>query len=176
VYDTNSVDAAVASLNAVVQDAMEQAIPRGYSKKSKFPHWFSNSLRYYITKKNYFYRRFKKKETASLYDAFSFYRKRVKATMKTDRLRWLESIDANLKSQPKQFWKYLAFFRKKSSTSIQLVVDGTRLVDPCEVADAFANHFQLIYEYNNPSSGISPSLSSSSELLTLSPISDSDIF
>jgi hypothetical protein len=62
VYDTNSVDAAVASLNAVVQDAMEQAIPRVYIKKSKFPHWFSSSLRYYIMKKNYFYRRFKKKK------------------------------------------------------------------------------------------------------------------
>jgi hypothetical protein len=77
----------------LVQDAMEQAIPRGYIKKSKFPHWFSRYLRYYIMKKNYFYRRFKKKKTASLYDAFSCYRKRVKATMKTDRLRWLESID-----------------------------------------------------------------------------------
>jgi hypothetical protein len=125
VYDTTSVDAAVASLNAVVQDAMEQAIPRGIIKsKSEFPHWYSGSLRYYIKKKNYFYRRFKKEKTDSLYQNFSFYRKLVKATTKSDRLRWLTSIDENLKSQPKQFWKYVASFRKRNSTYIQLEVDG----------------------------------------------------
>jgi hypothetical protein len=54
------------------------------------------------------------------------------------------------------------------------VVDGTHLVEPCEVADEFANNFQLIY--NNPSPGIFRSLSSSSKFLSLSPISDYDIF
>jgi hypothetical protein len=48
-----------------------------------------------------------------------------------------------------QFWKYVASFRIKSSTSIQLVVDGTHLVDPCEVSDAFAKHFQLILIYKS---------------------------
>jgi hypothetical protein len=61
VYKTSSVDVAVARLNAAVRGAMDQAIPRGYSCKSKFPHWLSYTLRYYITKKNYFPRRFKKK-------------------------------------------------------------------------------------------------------------------
>jgi hypothetical protein len=51
VYETTSVDVAVASLNAAVSGAMEQAIPRGYSCKSKFSPWFSYTLRYYITKK-----------------------------------------------------------------------------------------------------------------------------
>jgi hypothetical protein len=41
VYETTSVDTAVANLNAAVHGAMEQAIPRGYSHKSKFPPWFS---------------------------------------------------------------------------------------------------------------------------------------
>jgi hypothetical protein len=60
-YDINSVDAAVASLSAIVQDAMEQTIPRGFITKSKFPNRFYSSSRYYITKKNYFCRCFKKK-------------------------------------------------------------------------------------------------------------------
>jgi hypothetical protein len=60
VYETNSFDVAVASLNAAVRDAMEQAIPRGYNPKYKFSPWFSNTLRYYTVKKNYFHRRFKR--------------------------------------------------------------------------------------------------------------------
>jgi hypothetical protein len=54
VYATTSVDTAVANVNAALRGAMEQAIPRGYSRKSKFPPWFSHTLRHYITKKNYF--------------------------------------------------------------------------------------------------------------------------
>jgi hypothetical protein len=37
---TASVDAAVACLNAIVQDAMEHVISRDSIKKSKFRHWF----------------------------------------------------------------------------------------------------------------------------------------
>jgi hypothetical protein len=37
VYETFSVGVAVASLNVAVRDALEQAVPRGYNRKSKFP-------------------------------------------------------------------------------------------------------------------------------------------
>jgi hypothetical protein len=59
VCNSTSVDDAVASLNSIVQDAMEQAIPRGVTKKSKFCHC---SLQHYISEKNYYYRRFEKKK------------------------------------------------------------------------------------------------------------------
>jgi hypothetical protein len=45
VSETTAVDTAVASLNAAVRCAMEQAIPRGYSPKSNFPPWFSHTSR-----------------------------------------------------------------------------------------------------------------------------------
>jgi hypothetical protein len=59
VYETTSVDTVVASLNGAVRGAMEQVIPRDYNRESKFPPWFSHTLRHYITKKNYFHRCFK---------------------------------------------------------------------------------------------------------------------
>jgi hypothetical protein len=80
VYETSSVDVAVASLNAAARGDMEQAIARGCSSKSKFSHWFSYTLRYYIAKKNYFHRRFKKKPSDYFYERFSYFRKLVKKT------------------------------------------------------------------------------------------------
>jgi hypothetical protein len=68
----------------------------------------------------------------------------------------------------------VASFRKKYSTSIQLVVDSIHLIEHCVVADAFPNHFQLLYSI--PSPGVFLSLSSSPEFLILSPISDSNNF
>jgi hypothetical protein len=40
---TTSFGAAVASLNVVVQDAMEEAITLGIIAKIKFPYWYSSS-------------------------------------------------------------------------------------------------------------------------------------
>jgi hypothetical protein len=60
VYETTSVGTAVANLNDAVHGAMEQEIPRGYSLKSKFPPWFSHTLRHYIAKKKYFHCRLKR--------------------------------------------------------------------------------------------------------------------
>jgi hypothetical protein len=61
-----------------------------------------------------------------------------------------------------------------ASTSIQLVVDGIHFVETCEVADAFANNFQIVY--NSLSPAVFSSLSSPSEFLFLELYSDSDIF
>jgi hypothetical protein len=148
VYETPSVDVAVASLNAAVRGDMEQAIPCGYSCKSKLPHCFSYTLRYYIAKKNYFHRRFKNKPSEYFYHSFAYYRKLLKNTIKSDRLKWLKSIDNNLKSQTQQFWKYISNFRKHRLGSIQLEVDVIHLVQPNAVADAFAKHFKSVYKYH----------------------------
>jgi hypothetical protein len=73
VFETSSVDAAVASLNATLQDATEEAISHGYNRKSKFSSWVSNTLMNYIIKKKSFHRRFKKKLADYFYDKFIFY-------------------------------------------------------------------------------------------------------
>jgi hypothetical protein len=46
----NLVDAAVASLNSAVHEAIDRSIPLGFVKGSKFPSWFSRTLRHYILK------------------------------------------------------------------------------------------------------------------------------
>jgi hypothetical protein len=123
VYGTTSFNSAVGCLNEAVQDVMENAIPRGIiNTNSKFPHWYSSFLKYYIRKKIIF-TVVSKKTSDCLYQKFYFYSKPVIATIKPDRLRLLKSLNENLKSQPKQFWKYVASFRKINSNSIQLEVD-----------------------------------------------------
>jgi hypothetical protein len=62
VYETSSVDVAVASLKATVPDAMEQIISHDYNRKFEFPPWFSNTLRCYIGKKSHFNSHLKRKD------------------------------------------------------------------------------------------------------------------
>jgi hypothetical protein len=48
------------------------------------------------------------------------------------------SIDDGLKTQPTKFWNYVSSLRKHNSYTIHLDVSGTNVVEPVEVAEAFA--------------------------------------
>jgi hypothetical protein len=85
----------------------------------------------------------------------------------------LKSVNEHLKSQPKQFWKYVASLRKRNSNSIQLDFDGKHLIKPNDVTDEFSKHFDLVC--NNPCPIVLQIISSSSEFLPLAPVSDSDV-
>jgi hypothetical protein len=167
-----TVDAAVDRLTVAVTHAIEKAVPTGCIKRCKFPVWFSNELKSYIRKKNYFYRRFKKYKSNYFYDKFSAYRRLVKATIKSDKLQWLKSIDNNLKTNPVNLWKYDSLFRKSDNNSIDLEVNGNHLSQPREVAEAFADYFKSVF--SNPY--LCDFYCFSVVSLSLAPISDSDVF
>jgi hypothetical protein len=71
------------------------------------------------------------------------------------------------------FWKYVSNFRKHGTGSVQLEVDGAHFVQPSAVADAFAKHFQSVYNKHCPVD-ITP-LSRSSEFESLASVSDADV-
>jgi hypothetical protein len=82
-------------------------------------------------------------------------------------------VDKNLKLQRKKFWKYVAFFGKRNSNSIELEVDGKHLIKPYGIVDEFLKHFQSVYM--NPCPIIFPILLSYIEFLPLASLSDSDV-
>jgi hypothetical protein len=159
VYSNNTVEAAVDRFTNVILQAMDLTIPQGLSRNSKFPHWFSRTLIYYIRKKDYFYRRYRKSKN-EYHNKFSHFRKLVKTTIKANRLNWYKSIDDDLKTQPSKFWKYVPSFRKHSSHAFHLDIHGTNVVGPTVVAEAFAKHYQSVYNNTTPAGPYSRSLSS----------------
>jgi Notch-like protein len=82
-------------------------------------------------------------------------------------------VDENLETQPKHFWKYVPYIRKRNSNSIQLEVDGKHLIKPNDIAEEFSKHFQSVYHSRCPT--VYPTLLSSSEFLPLTSVPDSDI-
>jgi hypothetical protein len=73
VYNQSSTDSAVDQLKSVVTDALNLAIPNKHSRKSKFPCWFSGTLKHYINKKNHYFRRFKKTNSDEHYFYFAHF-------------------------------------------------------------------------------------------------------
>jgi hypothetical protein len=112
----------------VVTDALNLAIPNKLSRKSKFPCWFSGTLKHYIKKS--LICRFKNTNSDKHYFYFAHFRKLVKVIIKTDRQRWLKSVDDSLKTHPQHFWKYVSNFKRKDNSFIQLKIDDQFVTDP----------------------------------------------
>jgi hypothetical protein len=112
VYNQSSADCAVSQLNSVVTEALKLAI---YSRKSKFPCWFSSSLKYYSYKKNYHLCHYNKIKSAICYSFFAYFCKLVKLAIKLDWQQWLISVDDSLKTHPQHFWKYVSDFKRKDN-------------------------------------------------------------
>jgi hypothetical protein len=89
---------------------------------SKCPCWTSHTLTYCIYQKSAPFIVIKTKSDVH-YTPSSCFRELVKVTIKSDRQRCLKSVDDSLKSQPKQFWKYVSNFERKDNTFIHIKVD-----------------------------------------------------
>jgi hypothetical protein len=98
VYETASVDIAVASSSVAIRDDRKQEVPRGFTRESKLPQYFSSTLRFLYCEEINF-PTFQKKGYGYFYNKFAFCPKLVESTTKSERLRWLKLVD-NLKSQP----------------------------------------------------------------------------
>jgi hypothetical protein len=142
VYNQSSTGSAINQLNSAVSEALKLAIPYKFSRKSKFPCWFSSSLKYFTCKKNLHLRRYKKTKSDTHYSYFTYFRKLVKLTIKSDGQQWFKYIDDSLKTHPQHLWKYVCNFKRKDNSFIQLKIDNQFVTDPKHVADAFANYFK----------------------------------
>jgi hypothetical protein len=163
VLNENSVDSAVYNFTARVSVK---------PKSSTFPHWFYKSLIYYIKRKNQF---FKKYKSDYYYNIFSYYHKVVKTTIKTDRLVWLKTIDNNLRTQQKHFWKCISKFKRDDQSVTEIEIGNKIITEPQFIAEAFADHFSFIFNSSSFVNTLNSSDCNSSDSLNIPYISDSDI-
>jgi hypothetical protein len=176
VYNENYVDSAVLNLTAIVSEAINQATPFVKYRNSSFPHWFFSTLKYYIKKKNQHFRRYEKSKSAEHYTSFSHYRKLVKIAVKSDRLRFLKSVDSNLRTQPKQFWKCVSKFKNNYHSVTQNKSGDNFIAEQQLITEAFADHFRSIFNCSSATQIHHNSVeTTSSDFLNVLFVFDSDI-
>jgi hypothetical protein len=87
----------------------------------------------------------------------------------------VKTIDNNLRTQPKNSWKYISKFKTNDLSVAQIEIGNKIIAEPRLIADAFADHFSSIF--NSSSSVHAPNNSdfTSSDFLNIPYISDSDV-
>lgn len=69
----------------------------------------------------------------------------LESTIKQDRLRWLKPVDDNLRTPPKQFWKYFAKFKNNEHTAAQIKTGHNFITEPQLIAEASAHYFPSVF-------------------------------
>jgi hypothetical protein len=90
-------------------------------------------------------------------------------------LDWLKTIDNNLRTQPKHFWKYISKFKRNDQSVTQIKIGNKIITELQFVAEAFADQFSSIF--NSSSSVHVPNNSDciSLDFLNSPYVSDSDV-
>jgi hypothetical protein len=80
-------------------------------------------------------------------------------------------VEDNLKTQPKDFWKYVSRFKNNEHIN-QLKIGQKVITEPQCIVEAFADYFSTIF--NSPSSVVIPNNAQSftSDFLNVNPLSD----
>jgi hypothetical protein len=99
--------------------------------------------------------------------------KKVKVTFKTDRRRWLKSVDDSLKTRPQHFWKYVSNIKREDNSFIQLKIDDQFVTDPRHIADEFSTYFETIF--NTSCLSVNPTDTVTSDFLPTAPISSAEV-
>jgi hypothetical protein len=100
-------------------------------------------------------------------------------------LDWLKTIDNNLRTQPKHFWKYISKFKRNDQSVTQIEV-GSKIITELQLIATYCNLLQLIADvsavhvssvFKSSSSVLIPNSSDclSSDFLNIPYISDSDV-
>jgi hypothetical protein len=172
ILNKDPVDSAVYNFTASVSEAINKAIPFVKPKNSTFPHWFPKSLKKLHQEKNQFFKKYKKSKSDYYYSIFSYYHKLVKITIKADRFDWLKTIDNNLKTQPKHFWKYISKFKKNDQSAAQIEVGDNVITEPQFTTEAFVDHFSSIFNSSSSVNTLNNSLFTCSDFFNIPYFSD----
>lgn len=139
----------VNSFYLILENIIQKYVP-SFIVSGKYPVYFKADTIKTIKEKNKFHRKYKQYNDKASYLIFSQLRRRSKQLMKRDYSSFTSTIELQISSKAKKFWKYVSS-KKKSSVTIpqSLRYEGRTASDGASVSNLFADYFKNVYEPSN---------------------------
>lgn len=144
-----NINEAVNVFYSIIYDIIDIFVPKIIIRKSKYPLWYSKSLKELIFKKKIAHKLYKSSGLVSDYNKFSNLRSKCKFFSKKDNHNYLNKIQLNLKTKPDQFWKFVNSKRKTNFLPNNMYWDTDQFNTPNDIVNAFANYFSSVSEDYN---------------------------
>jgi len=116
---------------------------------SKYPLWFSKTLKHLIFSKKVAHKIYKQSPTNANYNIFSNLRAQCKVVNKTDYGNFIQRTQNSIASNPKRFWNYINSKRLHSNIPSVISYNNQTVTGGDKIADCFANYYSTIYQQLN---------------------------
>lgn len=121
--------------------------PCSSTKRHKYPPWFSPALKRCLKEKIKFHQRFKKFSNPRDYDTFSLLRARCKKLMDDCYKIYIHSVETSLKTDIKDFWRFINNKKKNSNSMPQTMRYGDLISsDQGGICELFSKYFGSVFE------------------------------
>ena len=136
----NNVNVMWNKAESIIMSCIDNSVPKKVVKRNNSLPWINKDIRKLCTKKKMLYKRSKVSKSPVALQQFKDCSNKLKAAIRKSHKNYTYDISANVKSNPKKFWSYVAS-SKKCSENTCFTVDNDVITDPKDIADVFNTHF-----------------------------------
>ena len=134
------------SFQGLLEGMIENYIPKKKFTLRKKKPWINREVITAIKNKRKAWDRYKKKKTAENWDKYAEIRNRTNRTINKAKFDYEQKITTEIKSNPKQFWKYINAKSNRKRDLVDLVDEAGNLVtDEKDKAELLNNYFSSVY-------------------------------
>lgn len=144
-HDNADVDEAIYTFYDILNNTINQFVPKRFIKKKKFPNWYSPLLIKIIKEKQILHKKWKSNNNTVDYIEFSIKRIQQKHLQKHCYTQYINSVESSIPSNKKSLWNYAK--NKNRTSGIPQIMNlkdesGTGAHQVCQL---FCKHFQSTY-------------------------------
>ncbi|XP_044753613.1 uncharacterized protein LOC123313016 [Coccinella septempunctata] len=140
-----SVDQSVDRFYQIIDGLLDSFVPLLPRYCRKYPSWFSLSSVRAVREKTKFHKRWKKYGNDIDYSTYRLLRGRTEFLIEQDYRKFIESMEINLKLNPKSFWRYVRAKRNSPCVPDCIRTPGGIVADRQIICDLFSEYFGSVF-------------------------------
>lgn len=148
-FHNNEIDINVKLFNDLLFVAFDRFVPLRRKRNYSYPPWFDSDLINLRNRKNKAYYRLRTNDCDYNKSIFVSLRDQFKSEFNTKYLLYIRMIEANIKQNPKLFWKFANDKRSTAGFPSIMNYNGIQLNTVSEICTSFASFFQSVYKDNS---------------------------
>ncbi|XP_063901619.1 uncharacterized protein LOC135121243, partial [Zophobas morio] len=141
----NDINSACTAFYDCVYSIIASFVPKSTSTRSSYPVWFSPKIIRLIKRKRTVWKKAKKSGNQFFRDEFARLRRVVKQEIEFSYRQFVSSAEANITSDPKQFWKFVNLKKKSLGIPSNMTFHDELITNGDDIVNSFAKYFSSVF-------------------------------
>ena len=144
-FQHNDINSACTAFYDCVYSIIASFVPKSTSTRSSYPVWFSPKIIRLIKRKRTVWKKAKISGNQFFRDEFVRLRRVVKQEIEFSYRQFVSSAEANITSDPKQFWKFVNLKKKSLGIPSNMTFHDELITNGDDIVNSFAKYFSSVF-------------------------------